>query len=98
MSGKQGVFHLAIPCMVRDLLLGHAFQRDQAYPAGIRYKFLLPRTVYSYLQLCVAAGTHGIRDPQRYRRTFYDTELTDPVPALLRIPTTLKSGTEPLAS
>jgi len=86
LSIKAGI---DFPGMLRDLLLGKPFRRNQAYPSGIRYKFLLPRTVFSYLQLYAAMGAHGIQDPQQYRQTFYDLDPSDPVPDLLRIGSTL---------
>jgi predicted ATP-grasp superfamily ATP-dependent carboligase len=82
LSIKAGV---DFPRMIRDLVLGEKVRTFPPYPAGLRYKFLFPQASIGYVQSFREVGWRALWDSRRYKQTFWDVDLADPLPDLYRL-------------
>ena len=83
------------PGMVRDYVLGEPVRPVPSYPAGVRYRYVLPRGVLATLQLVRELGLRAARDPHPYERTLYDVDLADWRFELRRVAETARALLEP---
>ncbi len=64
--------------------LGDDVRRTGPLPSGLRYIYLLGRYPYAQIQLMRAKGLSAIFDSRRFTRTWYDIDMSDIRPDLLR--------------
>ncbi len=73
------------PAMAVSLALHQEVTRAPALPADLRCRYVIGRTPYSLIQLWRAKGFSALRDPIKYSKTWYDFDLSDPLPELWRV-------------
>jgi predicted ATP-grasp superfamily ATP-dependent carboligase len=72
------------PGLAVDLAMRRVPQPFPRVPAGLRFKYMIGRSSFALWQLWRAKGLSALRDSRRYSRTWYDFDLSDPLPDLYR--------------
>ena len=79
-----------LPAIAARMALGESVVAAPPLPAGLRVKYVVARRQLSALQYWHRYGQMYLRDPQRYTKTWWDFDFTDPWPDLWRVKEELK--------
>ena len=73
------------PGLAVDLAMGRKTQAVKTLPGNLRFKYIIGRTPYAFIQLVRAKGWAASHDPNKYDNTWYDFDWRDPNPDFWRI-------------
>jgi predicted ATP-grasp superfamily ATP-dependent carboligase len=73
------------PAMAVSLALHHEVTSPPSLAPDLRCRYVIGRTPYSFVQLWRVKGFSALFDPVKYNNTWYDFDVSDPLPELWRV-------------